>query len=473
MLRTEGADYRRSREAALLQGLRAHDPLALAEVYHRTSPAAHACARRLLGSAREAEALLAAVYAEVWDAPPETARLEGWVRSRTFGLGAAHLREHERGPAAPSLALLLPDLPAPDSEPADAAEQLLAGLDEEDRRALLLAHDQGVPAAAQDVADAAAALDRALIALAGPGEGVDDGSSQECSDLEGLPDWVLGTLAADHAARITAAVVDRPACAARSRALRRGRRRLEGLPPAPDMGHRIIATVLAGMHRGSGAAAPSATSPSPAPAGPPPDRSPAPAPAGPGPAPAPSAPPAHPAPPPPLTAPLPSALDEEPAAPPSAAPAEPAGDAQTDDDVPAAAVDTSAEHVPTAVTDDAEQASFAQADADLAHRRRDASDTADLADGPGFAPDAEAAEQDLADADRADAEDADTDETPAGGHAVGDGEGHTVSATSPAPARGSKHPIARRLLNVAAILAVLAAGSAIGLLIGFLLVGGR
>lgn len=245
MLRTERPDYRRSREADLLAGLRSKDPLALAESYHRTSAAAHACARRLLGGARAAEALMEAVYSELWASPPEAARLESWVRSRCFRIGAAHLREVGEPPAAPSLVALLPGLPEPEHASLDAAEQALADLPESTRLALLLAHDQGVPATVQDDPGAVPALDRALIALAGPGEGTEEATAQSCADLVDLADWTLGLLDAEHAARIAAEVAERPPCAARSRALRRGRRRIEGLPPAPDMGQRILAAVLA------------------------------------------------------------------------------------------------------------------------------------------------------------------------------------------------------------------------------------
>ena len=246
MLRTERPDYRRSKEAELLGGLRSRDPLALAETYHRTSPAAHACARRLLGGPRDAEALLTAVYADLWANPPETARLEGWVRSRCFRLASEHLRERDQAPASPSLTLLLPDLPRPEQASHDPVEQALAALPEPERRALLLAHDQGMPTAAQDDPGAEAALDRALMTLAGPGEGVDNGTGRGCEDLPGMADWTLGLLEADRAARISAEIADRPPCATRSRVLRRGRRRLEGLPPAPDMGQRVMASVLAG-----------------------------------------------------------------------------------------------------------------------------------------------------------------------------------------------------------------------------------
>ncbi|MDQ3538998.1 MAG: hypothetical protein M3415_09425, partial [Actinomycetota bacterium] len=79
-------DYRRADERGVVAGLRQRDPLALAEAYHRSVPAAYACARRLLGSSDDVEALLRTVYAELWASPPDGAGLEGWVRARCFDL---------------------------------------------------------------------------------------------------------------------------------------------------------------------------------------------------------------------------------------------------------------------------------------------------------------------------------------------------------------------------------------------------
>lgn len=487
MLRIERADYRRSKEADLLAGLHAHDPLALAEAYHRTSPAAHACARRLLGGTREVEALLHAVYGELWSAPPEIARLEGWVRSRCFRLGSEHLRARDEPPAAASLILLLPDLPAPAGSSHDPAEQALAALTDSERRALLLAHDQGMPTAAQGDPDAAAVLDRVLMALAGPGEGVDDGTGEQCDDVPEMADWALGLLASDRAAQVTAQVVDRPACASRSRALRRGRRRLEGLPAAPDLGQRVLAAVL-----GSSLAPPpapgriGADTPRPAPA--PPASSLGDAPVRP----------------PPIHA-LPSALDEEPpaappdpagATPPAAAPTEP-GDAEAHDVSNTAAADA-AEHDP--VLDVTATDTVEHIDRPDDHDVHDVHDVHEHADG------------DLHDDEHADGEqrnddqraDADSDGT-VGDHvgdlatterepddqpgeaadevakpvAVADSapESAADDATDDAPDdtadADTGRGVGRKLLNVLVVILVLAAGAGLGLLIGILLVGGR
>ncbi|MDQ3973777.1 MAG: hypothetical protein M3276_05490, partial [Actinomycetota bacterium] len=126
-MRTDLPDHRRSSQEQLLEALRERDALALAEAYHRTIAAAHACARRLLSSSSHVEALLRAVYAELWAQPPrDDEPLEGWIRARCFELGTAHLRERGMAPASPSLAELVPDLPAPDLRHLDAAERALS-----------------------------------------------------------------------------------------------------------------------------------------------------------------------------------------------------------------------------------------------------------------------------------------------------------------------------------------------------------
>lgn len=246
MLRTDLPDHRRATEQELLGALRARDPLALAETYHRTIPAAHATARRLLSSSTEVEALLRAVYSELWETPPTDAGLEGWVRARCFALASEDLRERDAAPASPSLTALLPELPRPEVRYLDAAERALSELDDSQRRALLLAHDKGVPTAEQNADQAPAALVDALLALAGPEPGSDPPQPDACADIPQLGDWVLGLLPADAAATIAAQVAARPECTTLAKALRRGRRRLEGLPPTPDMGQRVLVTVLAG-----------------------------------------------------------------------------------------------------------------------------------------------------------------------------------------------------------------------------------
>jgi DNA-directed RNA polymerase specialized sigma24 family protein len=261
VLRTDLPDYRRSDDEELLNALARHDPLALAEAYHRTIPATHACARRLVTGPLAVEALVRAVYAALWDdTPPPDAPLEGWLRARCFALGVEHLRAAELAPASPSLATLLPDLPAPNVAYLDAAERALTELDDAERHALLLAHDCGIPSAAQEDDDAVGALDRALVALAGaeagaaPDEAPPDDDA--CSDVTLLGDWALGLVPPDRAGEVAVQLATRPGCNARSRVLRRGRRRLEGLPPTPDMGQRVLVAVLA--ERLHVAAAPSA-----------------------------------------------------------------------------------------------------------------------------------------------------------------------------------------------------------------------
>ena len=246
MLRTDLPDHRRATEQELLAALRAKDPLALAETYHRTIPAAHATARRLLSSSTEVEALLRAVYTELWESPPTDAGLEGWVRARCFAVASEDLRERDAAPASPSLTALLPELPRPEVRYLDAAERALSELTDDQRRALLLAHDKGVPTPEQNVDEAPTALVEALLALAGPEPGSDPPQPVACADMVQLGDWVLGLLPADAAASVAADIAARPECTTLAKALRRGRRRLEGLPPTPDMGQRVLVTVLAG-----------------------------------------------------------------------------------------------------------------------------------------------------------------------------------------------------------------------------------
>lgn len=246
MLATELDDHRRSPEPTLLDALRAHNPLALAETYHRTAPAAYACARRLLASPAQIEALLRRVYLELWEDPPKDVPLEGWIRGQCFALAAADLRGRRAAPASPSAAILLPDLPAPDVRYLDAVERILSELGARARTVLLLAHDCGVSTAAQG-GDAAEALDCALLALAGPETSSADAAalrSDPCPEGVWMGDWVLGLLEPSVAQEFEALAASRPGCAARARALRRGRRRLEGLPPTPDMGQRILVTVV-------------------------------------------------------------------------------------------------------------------------------------------------------------------------------------------------------------------------------------
>lgn len=230
-------DHRRSAEPTLVQALHAREPLALAESYHRTAGAAHACARRLLGAADEVEALLYRVYRELWERPPVGEPLEGWVRAAAHRFGAGYLRARGRPPAAPSLAVLLPELRTLPPPSCDSAERVLAGLLPRVRHALVRAHDAAIPSWEQD--DAEAALDAALLALAG------EGPADAGEPVPLLADWALGLLAPDEAAAVEATVAREPRQAARARLLRRGRLRIEGLPPHPDMGQRVLVTILA------------------------------------------------------------------------------------------------------------------------------------------------------------------------------------------------------------------------------------
>lgn len=278
MLLLDLHDHRRDSDAELVGALRAREPLALAEAYHRTVAAAHAVARRLVGTSGEVEALLRAVYTELWEAPPIGEALEGWVRGRAFAIAAGHLRAEGRAPASPSAALLLPDLPRPEVRYLDAAERAIGELAEDERRALVLAHDRGVPTEHQDDLEAGAALHRALEALAGPEPSGDlTGQTAGCADLPLLADHVLGLVEPLRAAEVAAAVAAQPGCGSRARTLRRGRRRLEGLPPTPDAGQRVLVTVLSAAPGAPVAVAPAPPLPlafeaEPAPPAPPPAR---------------------------------------------------------------------------------------------------------------------------------------------------------------------------------------------------------
>lgn len=226
------------------RALRDREPLALAELLHRTVAGAHGCARRLLGRAGDVEDLLGAVYADAWARPPEVAALGGWVRAACFRVGAALLRRQGRPPASQALAALLPDLPAPAGH-VDPLEASLAALSEDGRRAVLLAHDAGVPSTAQGP-DAPGVLLRALARLAGD-ERHDAGPEVRCAAAPGsLADWVLDVAPTAPAADVRGHVDGCPACAHTARDLLGARRRLEGLPPAPDLGPRLVAFALAG-----------------------------------------------------------------------------------------------------------------------------------------------------------------------------------------------------------------------------------
>lgn len=235
-------DYRRASEAELVRALAGRNPLALAEAYHRTAPAAHACARRLLASSSLVEALLCDLYGQLWESPPQGGSLGARVRACCFELATAVLSERQAAPASPSLTALLPQLPEPQVRYPDAAERVLADLPETHRRAVLLAHDRGLASQQQEDPDAGEHLSAALLALAGPEQAAAE--QDACADIPDLADWVLGLLDPRRADDVAAAVARRPECEARVAALRRGRRRLEGLPPTPDMGQRVLVVVL-------------------------------------------------------------------------------------------------------------------------------------------------------------------------------------------------------------------------------------
>ncbi|MGI9017123.1 MAG: RNA polymerase sigma factor [Euzebya sp.] len=243
---TDALDFRRAHESVVLDALALGHPLALAESYHRSVPAAHAVARRLMSGVDQVESLLLGVYTQLWQDTPSSGPLEGWVRRTTWALGVERLRQDGTAPASPSAAGLLPDLPAPDVRFLDAAERAIAELPDDERRALLLAHDKGVPSAGQE-SGATDALVRALVSLAGPETSAGDRAALHedgCDDLPALGDWCLGVASAREETDINSAIEVRPGCAAKARSVRRGRRRIEGLPATPDMGQRILVTVL-------------------------------------------------------------------------------------------------------------------------------------------------------------------------------------------------------------------------------------
>ncbi|MGI8573912.1 MAG: RNA polymerase sigma factor [Egibacteraceae bacterium] len=240
MLPSLPADYRLSSEDELVAGLRAADGLALAEAYHRTSHAAYACARRFLTRPDDVDALLYGCYRALWQDPPEAEQLEGWLRRRSYEQAVDWLRSTQTAPAAASVHELLGDVPAPAGR-MDPLEQALARMDSVERSALLQAHYAGRRTNEQRLTGATAALRRALARLADPE--APDAADLPC-ELPELADWVLGLVSREEAARISADAASDKACAALTRVLQRGRRRLESLPPTPDTGQRIIAAVL-------------------------------------------------------------------------------------------------------------------------------------------------------------------------------------------------------------------------------------
>lgn len=273
MLSTDLTTYRRQPDPAVLAGLEERDALALAEAITRTLPAAHAVARRLLPG-REVEALVHATYTALWEEPPTDQPLERWVRVRTAELGVAELSERGAGPASPSVSAVVDGLAAARPSP-DPAERRLAALDDAGLQALLRAHDLGVPARAQERADAGTLLAEALVALAEPTAAEQPAAATASADGT-LADHILGLADLDQVGKLDAAIAADPARSAAAQLLRRGKRRLEGLPPTPDLGARLLAAVLSestpGRRRRAAPAAasaldaPSPVRPRPAPA---------------------------------------------------------------------------------------------------------------------------------------------------------------------------------------------------------------
>lgn len=254
------ATLRHSPDAAVLERLGDRDPLALAEACARTLPAAAGVARRLV-HAPDVEATLHTVFRRLWQEPPPADHaLEGWVRVHTFAVATARLRETSEGPAAPSARAGAPDLPEREPAYLDATERALAALDDETRAIVVRAHDAGVPSSAQqdEAPRAGQALVRGLLSLA------DATDTPLPDDLDPrLGDWVLGLLGTEEVAQVTTWLQDpeRGPHAALVRTLRRGRRRIEGLPPTPDVGLRIMAVVIGGIPEATDHSAPTGAPP--------------------------------------------------------------------------------------------------------------------------------------------------------------------------------------------------------------------
>lgn len=252
-------DHRRSPEGTLLAAIRAGDHLALAEAWQRTAPAAHAVARRLVGPA-DAELILHRLYAELWRSPDSTKPLERWARSRCFALSMELLRAEGRGPAAASVCRAVPDLPAPRSTALDPVERVLSGLPDDVTRALVRAHDQGLPTWTHPEPGAPAALRQALRTLAGAPD------TPDTPDIDDHPlgDLALGLLDPAQGEVLQNLLLDTPELAEQARVLRRGSRRMEGLPPAPELGPRILLAVVAGVPAAAPMPAPAPAAPAPA-----------------------------------------------------------------------------------------------------------------------------------------------------------------------------------------------------------------
>lgn len=229
-------DFQRLSTGEVLDAVARREPLALAEAYNRTGHAAHAVARRILGSIGDVELVLTDVYGSLWASPPSSDPLEAWVRHATFTKSRRLLRERGRQTASPSAGLLIHDAQAPMAT--HRVEQAILDLDDAAMRALLLAHDRGSPTAEQSNDSANADLRRALLLLAEDSTDYDD-----CGELR-LADYVLGLVHDNVAATVEDAIGNDRTCAELAKALRKGRRRIEGLPPPPDLGQRVLVSVL-------------------------------------------------------------------------------------------------------------------------------------------------------------------------------------------------------------------------------------
>ncbi len=231
-------------ETALLAGVRERDVLSLVELFHRTLPAVHAVARRMVGDLPHVERLLACVYKELWTAPPEDGPVTAWLRARCFQTATQDLQVRDGVAGTPSTAAVLQQSTSVrSSRSSSPVERTLAEMSDTERMALLLAHDCGVPADDQEPADAATHVTSALIRIAEPDADVDASQWQPLYDRVG--EWTLGVLSADQADSVAAAVAASDDLAAHAERVRRGLRRLEGLPPSSLTSQRVIAQVFA------------------------------------------------------------------------------------------------------------------------------------------------------------------------------------------------------------------------------------
>jgi DNA-directed RNA polymerase specialized sigma24 family protein len=251
VLRTDLTDHRSSDDATLVRAVADGDAIALAEAYHRTITAAHACARRLLASPVEVEALLRSVYAELWEEPPVDDALEGWVRARSFALGTGYLRQRGLEAPSPSLAAWTSGVDADERNVAnDPLERMIGELERDQQAALVRAHDQGIRTADQDDG-AGEALKHALLALASPLSDAERHAAEMCNSGVALANWIFGLLPPHEAATVPGTAAEPTPCGRLAGVLRRARRRFEPLPPTPDLGHRVLAWVLSnGQARG-------------------------------------------------------------------------------------------------------------------------------------------------------------------------------------------------------------------------------